>query len=347
MPQDPESSTDSASVASNHLTETNVPSFDPGIASSGNSVVQQATEPSPPTQSIVQAHLAPTAKKSYAKLIALLVLVLALCGTGGGAFAYYYFVVRIPDSAYQQASHSLDIMIASIKSVQDDSATWSLLHPSSSASMGMITTVSVRTVADMSPDDRADAVRKIDDAQKSIQNYGSTLAALRSSQAVVGDAVIKKAYGDASKKLEAYQSEFVIITDTAKVLGSIATTCEDINFDDVKDLDGYDAVTKDCIATMKAHPTVSLKDYNTKIYAPTVAVLKDFLTSYRDMFEAIETGDEAEYATAYAAAGDDYQTLRDIMDKTDSYHTNPPADPTGQLNDLKTALQNRQKVFWR
>jgi|GEM_PF-6195268 len=301
-----------------------------------------------------QAHIVPIEGKSHKKLfISIALLVVVLLGFGGGWF-YYWNEVRIPDSEYASAATTIDRLEADSKQIHTDLSGWGLLDQDAKTT---VTTASVvRTVADTNTDSSAsDATRyaaelkKAQDAEQKLKDYAATLNSLRSMRAIQKDSTVQKAFTAKSKALAAYQSDFSAIAMTESTLLGFLDVCSTkLNLDNVTDTASYDMATKGCLNFVRDNSTVPIKAVN-DIYVPMMTDIKGLLDALHNYLDAFATNNEVEYTTAMAAM----EKYEKAIDKDDagsnafSSQSTEPTSPAQSLSDLKTTLQNRQKVFLR
>lgn len=317
-------------------------------------------------QGIAQAHIVPLKEKSHKKLITGIVAgaVLLLGGVGGGF--YYWQVVRVPDGDYQQAAASIDKLAADMTDIGQNTGDWSLLHTDASKSTVITAGVMKTTLASSTSTSSSSlgglfgtTAKESTTVQQKLQDFTALLNTLQSSRVFTQDAVVKKAFSDANKKITTYQSQWSDIAGTAVTMYNIHTQCkaagDQLNTMTTSQIyDKYDTVMQGCTQAVQQNATVPLKEFNDKYYAQYYSDGNKFLSSEHDSImleQALNQSFTSDNYYAYAKAMNTVAQVEEDMAQLEqgmaSFHTPVPADPSSSLAAVKSTIQNRQKVFLR
>lgn len=294
-----------------------------------------ATEAAPAPR----ANLPLEGKKSNKSLTLVVGLVVGALVLVGGGLGVYYFGVRTPDSVYKDAADQVDTMLASVSSINSKLAQMPLLNSTAASTSSSSSSQSAATSA-------ADPVKATSDGIKSLDAYKKALDKLKSSDVLNKDAKVKQVVSDKQKSLEMYSKDFTDVLKTSSVVANLTVTCTASlsKIAVAKSLVEFDAATKPCndfLTQTKTVPQVELQ----QTFQLVAATILNIFSSSRNALVAAGSNNTALVQSSKAAADAETKKLVQFQAGIALYRLTPPADPSKDLDSIKSTIDSQQKLF--
>ena len=268
----------------------------------------------------------PSKSKKMFKWGGLGVLVIVLISAA--AFAVYYYLLRIPDIQYQKAIDSVEAMKTNAKALAD---------------YGNDAKGNSEALVD---------VEKISIAQSNVAEYNTHLKELENSTVMKKDTYVKADYAIYKQKIEDYGSSSKVLFDSFDVFATLSQKCSTAfgKVEQIKTIDEYDSIMKDCQTYAQQHPTVENKAFNDTYYTKYRNEIPKLISDFRTFFVATFSHDTTGVTKATAVLDADegqFETAGTSESNGESTTISNTFNPGDQLSNLENSIRSRQATFFR
>ncbi len=300
--------------------------------------------PMPEPQNIVPIPIVAEKKSHVLRTIILsLVGLVVLSGIG---FAMYYFVIRVPDAEYEEASAIIDVMIVDAKNLDDARST--LKQDTTTKASLTSTAKAAAKLVELQLEDIKPTLQRLGDAKGKASEYLDSQKKLEALGVMNKDESVKAVYSANKKVIDEYGTSSDKMYRTGYIFFTLLDYCiADMSIVPTKEMESlgqYDTQVKLCKDYLEQTKTVPSKEFNDDIYVPYKDVLLSYITSVRQLFR--ETPNSRGWNQAIA----NLEKIEQDVQKIDSSRIQSiknSQNPKSQLEVIKAKINERQKLFFR
>lgn len=301
----------------------------------GAEMTAQISSPAPVAAPTVQAqspNIAPTVQqtetaapqKSHRGLKIALIVIASLLVVAAIGLALFYFVIRTPDSAYDEAIQNLQTMKTSAEAIRD------------------------RKLIDIPTIDLE--ISQYNSIKKDATTYVNALAKFRANAVLAKDTSVMLVYAKNKSLVEPYGQSTVDMVNTTLTYQNVHTTCSSALrtlFASTQNLTRpiLDSSSSKCQSLLTTNPTVPTKAFNDTVYTKYVAAVQQIISALGRYIDAKASGDSFTVGDAATDVNQGVFAYSDV-DNIPATISNT-AQPSDKISDIIKVVQQQKNVFFR